>query len=566
MDLHHGGLLLDLPGCKFPKYSTFHWTMRLVSLLDSSTTQMCSKPAVVYLSGSSIMLNRRLLRERYGLTADQLVCTSREIMRSTGVSIPDAHYFKAPPRQVTFGKALSEEYVEVSCGTNSTILFKEYFMIPLNKSKDQYLKPGQLSVLVLGLDSTSRLNFNRRLTKTRRYLMTELKAFEFLGYNKVGENSFPNQMPLLTGMSGPNVLSIYHEAYFDSLPHLWRAYKTRGYTTLFVEEMAYAGLFTFPDLKGFASPPADYYPRPFILALDTEVKHAPALCAGSRLKSGVFLDYVRNVLSAVSKSFAYVWISDIPHENHTSLSTLDDPLEGFLRDLTSVGLLERTALLFLSDHGVRYGSIRMTEAGRHEDLTPFAFLALPAWFLREHPDAAVHLETNQRRLITAYDFHATLLSLADLPSLRARPMLKGLSLLGPVPPQRSCSDAFVPKHFCACLGSRGRVNNAAQANALGHFSVTYMNVQAGLHFPHLCHMWSLASVDEAEVLGGEVAGKVLFRLRLTTTPTAHFEIYGTIRNSTREARRVIFIQRLDKYGNETTCLPLSRWQHLCKCK
>ncbi|KAL1419816.1 hypothetical protein MTO96_004725 [Rhipicephalus appendiculatus] len=531
MDLHYGGLLLDLPGCKFPEYSTFHWTMRLVSLLEQSAMQTCSKAAVVYLSGNALMLDGRLLRERYGLVADQLVCASREILRRTGVAIPDARYLKAPPQQVTFGEALR-----------------------------------QLSVLVLGLDSTSRLNFNRRLKKTRRYLTTELKAFEFLGYNKVGENSFPNQMPLLTGLSGPNTLSIYQNTYFDSLPHLWSAYKMRGYTTLFLEEMAYVGLFTFPDLKGFANPPADYYTRPIVLAIDMEAKITPALCAGSRLKTGVYLEYVRNVLSMANKTFAYVWIGDIPHQNHTELAILDDPLEGFLRDLTSLGVLERTALFFLSDHGVRYGSIRVTEAGRHEDLTPFAFVALPAWFLRQHPQAAVHLEANQRRLVTAYDFHATLLSLADLPSLRAQSTLKGLNLMGPVPPRRSCDDAFVPIHFCACLGSRGRVNDIAQAKSLGRFGVAYINAQAALHFPRLCHSWSLASVDEAEVLGGEVAGKVLFRLRLTTAPTAHFEIHGTIRNATYDTRRVTFVQRLDKYSNETNCLPMSRWQYLCTCK
>ncbi|KAL1419842.1 hypothetical protein MTO96_004748 [Rhipicephalus appendiculatus] len=207
MDLHYGGLLLDLPGCKFPEYSTFHWTMRLVSLLEQSAMQTCSKAAVVYLSGNALMLDGRLLRERYGLVADQLVCASH--------------------------------------------------------------------------------------------------------------------------------------------------------------------------LKGFANPPADYYTRPIVLAIDMEAKITPALCAGSRLKTGVYLEYVRNVLSMANKTFAYVWIGDIPHQNHTELAILDDPLEGFLRDLTSLGVLERTALFFLSDHGVRYGSIRVTEAGRHEDLTPFAFVALP---------------------------------------------------------------------------------------------------------------------------------------------------------------------------------------------
>ncbi|XP_075739139.1 LOW QUALITY PROTEIN: piggyBac transposable element-derived protein 3 [Rhipicephalus microplus] len=45
-------------------------------------------------------------------------------------------------------------------------------------------RPG--NVLVLGIDSTSQLNFDRHMKRTRKLLTEELFAFEFLGYNKDG--------------------------------------------------------------------------------------------------------------------------------------------------------------------------------------------------------------------------------------------------------------------------------------------------------------------------------------------------------------------------------------------
>ncbi|KAH6928884.1 hypothetical protein HPB50_020692 [Hyalomma asiaticum] len=75
--------------------------------------------------------------------------------------------------------------------------------------------------------------------------------------------------------------------------------------------------------------------------------------------------------------------------------------------------------------------------------------------------------------------------------------------------------------------------------------------------------WQLAKVSDASALGGQVIGKMLLRALVTTTPEAHFEAYGVVRNSTH--RRVDFVQRLDWYSNQTTCLPPSRWQKFCKC-
>ncbi|KAL3219913.1 hypothetical protein MRX96_005667 [Rhipicephalus microplus] len=185
----------------------------------------------------------------------------------------------------------------------------------------------------------------------------------------------------------------------------------------------------------------------------------------------------------------------------------------------------------------------MTEIGRHEDKTPFCFLILPRRFLRGYPEAVVQLEVNQRRLITPYDLHATLLSLLKLPAFDPRPTNKGLNLFGAVPPERTCADAFIAPEFCACTDIARETTDLKVVTLFSHYAVSYMNALATLHFPGKCVQWTLDSVDEASALGGRVAGKVLLRVQLTVTPTAHFEVYGTLYNESFGEKHVDFVQR-----------------------
>lgn len=57
--------------------------------------------------------------------------------------------------------------------------------------------------MVIGLDSMSRLNFMRQLAQSYKYITKELQGIVMLGFNKVGENTFPNLIPMLTGYPEP---------------------------------------------------------------------------------------------------------------------------------------------------------------------------------------------------------------------------------------------------------------------------------------------------------------------------------------------------------------------------
>ncbi|KAH8036790.1 hypothetical protein HPB51_005745 [Rhipicephalus microplus] len=566
------GSLFDTPGCAMPLYPLFHKTIRHANQTDISLRWRCPgrRATVVYRRGRALYLNVTRLSEYYGVeSAAHAVCTYREVLRNETSGVPhDMGYKLGPSQTMNFGENLDEEFVAVECVAGIETLFTDYFFIPQlkNISDGKAGKPrkGLMNVLVLGIDSTSRMNFNRHMKRTRQFLLGELNAFELLGYNKVGDSSFGNQIPLLLGKPADEVKRIFRERNLDDLPLLWNLYSALGYATLFLEEMPCYGLFTYPNYRGFCKPPTDYYPVPILHAME-ENGGIDIYCAGSRLKTQVLLEYLRDVLELNADHgiplFSYVWLSDIPHSNDHALLVLDDPVHDLLRNMQKRRAFRDTVLVMLSDHGARFGSNRATVIGRHEDKTPFGYLVLPRSFLSRHPGAAVNLEVNQRRLVTAYDVHSTLVDLLRYTSSASEASLtanRGLSLLDQVPPHRSCSDAFVPIEFCECIGAGAYLDEqSSHVQSFAKFLVEYLNSLNEANFPTMCARWQLGSVTDAYVLDGRWSSVITMRVVIVTQPVAHFEAYGEVHDGNEEWR-VLFVQRLDCEGwgeGETAGMP-----------
>lgn len=131
----------------------------------------------------------------------------------------------------------------------------------------------KLSVLMLGIDSVSRLNFIRSAPTTERYLL-ETGWIRLDGYNKMGDNTFPNMMAILTGQNQEQAYTICKPTVptmLDRCPFLWRNFRDAGYATGYGEDET--SLNTFNYLKmGFFRPPTDYYLRPYMLACEKLLK------------------------------------------------------------------------------------------------------------------------------------------------------------------------------------------------------------------------------------------------------------------------------------------------------
>ncbi|KAH6925757.1 hypothetical protein HPB50_009802 [Hyalomma asiaticum] len=570
MDLQWSGYLVDTPGCKMPFYHPYHWTIKKSALKTTFNYDgYCAnvtRPSVLRQALDVFTVDEDVLRRWFNASANETNCCFQVVLRNMKDMDPDVKPVLGPPVRMVFGRPLRKENVRISCEASGKPLFSDYYFVPVDKrAASEPLSQGQLSVLVLGIDSTSRINFNRRMSRTRRFLVNERDAYEFLMYNKVGINSFPNLIPLLTGMSSADMTRLFRSIHYDTLPAIWKVYKSLGYATLYVEDMPDWGIFA--GAVGFKETPTDYYAQHLMFLMDSNSSD-PVKCMGGRLKTQEVLNYVGSVLKLHKgrRMFAFVWLSLMSHDGVEQVAYMDAPMEQFFRKLADSGVLDSTAVLFLSDHGMRQGTFRRTGIGRHEDKTPYCLWVLPRRFLREHPEVAVSMEVNQRRLVTTYDFHATLLSLASLPALNVVPSNKGLSLFGRVPPERTCEDAFVPQAFCACVGTEKKLDDAYIGRSFAHFAVAYMNAVVETRFPGKCVTWRLDKVYEASAFGGSVAGKVLVRVSLKTSPEAYFDVYGSVLNASSWEKRVELVDRTDSYANKTTCLERSSWQKVCNCK
>ena len=99
----------------------------------------------------------------------------------------------------SFGEryAISDEFIRVECFYGISNYSEYHSFLPkkpevlervhmkmLNESKHNHEE--KLNVMILGIDTMSRLNFHRLMKKSKQ-TMEKLGGIEFFGYNKVGK-------------------------------------------------------------------------------------------------------------------------------------------------------------------------------------------------------------------------------------------------------------------------------------------------------------------------------------------------------------------------------------------
>ena len=335
-----------------------------------------------------------------------------------------------------------------------------------NRSYHGRQKPN---LLMVGVDGISRLNSIRNLPKTYKYLQEELNAIEFLGYNKVGDSSFPNLCAMLSGLTETELES--HKCQrrekknVDDCPFLWNRFNKIGYATLYAEEMDEIPIFHYKGRLGFVRKPTDYYYTPFMLAAERYTGHSGKikwprqgkLCVGGKFDSKALLDYIREWVKAMNNVpyFGFGFISTLTHNTIYNTSLADEPCLDFLRGLKEAGSLENTFLFFFSDHGFRFGDIRLSHLGMLEERLPMSFIIPPPWFLKEEPEAYNNLRINTNRLINNYDFYKTFLdvSIMNFRNVTLSNSLfekRGQSLFFEVSENRTCNDIGIHEHWCSC--------------------------------------------------------------------------------------------------------------------
>ncbi|CAG7719499.1 unnamed protein product [Allacma fusca] len=373
------------------------------------------------------------------------------------------------------------EFILVKCLTTknditSYTLMDIFGLVPLKPlSNSRFIEPAgrkRVNVVIFGVDSVSHMNFMRNFKSSYAYLVNDLSAIGMWGYNKNADNTFPNTLPVLSGLSlkdlkrtGWNV-----SKFFDDVPFIWKNFSQEGYRTAFSEDANDVGIFRC-EKRGFRDPPTDYYHHPALHAMDKQIGHTAQegvanMCYGTRLSFEILLELMKKMATTMNKNkryFHFTWATALTHDELNYGQFGDHLLLETLQWFKSGGYLNDTVLILMSDHGMRFGDIRSTLQGKIEDRMPFLYFVLPQWFQETYPDAVKRLRGNKRLLTTHFDLHETLKDLLHLNNIEKNTLLerqfklatsrnvpRGISLFLSIPLTRTCDEAGLSSHWCLC--------------------------------------------------------------------------------------------------------------------
>lgn len=144
-------------------------------------------------------------------------------------------------------------------------------------------------------------------------------------------------------------------------------FSAKGYATVFNEDMPKYGLFHY-FAKGFMKKPFDYYYHHFwTLVTNKYVTGASVRCFGNTHRASITIDLVkRHMISLVDKlQFVYSTLSELPHDLDNQVEEVDGDMVQFWSHLYENEYLNKTFVIFASDHGIRHGNIRKTPVGKN---------------------------------------------------------------------------------------------------------------------------------------------------------------------------------------------------------
>ncbi|CDW54788.1 DUF229 domain containing protein [Trichuris trichiura] len=409
---------------------------------------------------------------------------------------------------VTSNSSVPTDFMKVACNAEDGTQYENYHanVVPqldvINRVQYRSSTALPVNLYILAFDSVSRLQFMRKMRQTYKYITTVLKGIVLEKYNILGDGTTAAIIPLLTGKTElelPVTLKGVEDAsYVDVYPFIWNELKKLGYATLYGEDGAKIGTFTY-RLKGFKRQPTDHYMRVFYRM--TEGSNGYRLCYGSEPQIQVHLNYVNDFFSAYKQrlKFAFQFHSAYSHDDHNMLSLADQDVKEHLKSLYEDNFLNGTILVVMSDHGSRFSSVRRTSQGKLEELNPFVSVVLPSWFRQAYPDLASNLKINGKRLTTPFDLHATLESVLKFPPPKKGNLSqRAISLFTEIPANRQCKHADIEPQWCPCLMWKKVANDTVFAWYVGEQIVNAFNKRLEKQ-SNLCAPLSLHSVVDVQL-------------------------------------------------------------------
>jgi Protein of unknown function (DUF229) len=217
-----------------------------------------------------------------------------------------------------------------------------------------------------------------------------------------------------------------------------------------------------------------------------------------------------------------------------------------------------------------------------EERLPFIFIWLPEWFKTKHPEIVQNLKVNRHRLTTPYDLHMTLKNVLEL-SGRIENLPPAVScpdcqsILNVMPWNRSCADAGIEAHWCACATYTSIDKKDPIVKKAVKFVIDTINkdLERKARMPNstkpLCaHMYlkaiTLAKVSEVS-LANSTDQYVDYLLMFDVSPSnAKFE--STVRSFQFKKNQFQItgsISRLNEYSSQSHCVTVDNLKKYCFC-
>lgn len=492
------------------------------------------------------------------------------------------------------GLILNSSAAQIECFVDDMLIYTTFVYYPLRNSQEitnfrkqsaighstsQANSEDKLSVMIIGMDSVSRLMFHRSLVKSRRVLEA-LGAIEFLGYNRVGENTFPCLIPLLTGKSSKelNAACQSDSDVMDECDFIWDVFSSQGYVTAYVED--YDDITTFNcGRKGFRKIPVDFYSKPFIKAASSVFLDATS-CLGGMSEDELVLQWSLNYQKEFKNDlhFGFFWMNRFSHDDANFIQFIDPLLERIIAEMTTENLLNETVLVVVSDHGSRIGQVRQTTIGEYELNLPVLYFVFPKWYQEKYLRRFENFYENAgHRLITLFDVHRTLVDIAN-PGSNVDPKTdttrRGRNLFGSISEFRSCEEAGIPKEFCGCGLNEVYLDVGSDlVRELSEKAVHFLNTLTADQ-RNVCEMYWLTEVIGVKALTRDdhlewpFPDGTDFVVTLRVSPgNAIFEVVVTHVLNSSDFVVQEHVKRVNRYGDTSYCVDdNAELKPICYCK
>ncbi|XP_034667594.1 uncharacterized protein LOC117901082 [Drosophila subobscura] len=414
-------------------------------------------------------------------------------------------YFNLSAQSKYLEVGSGNQYFWVKCRANGKIFYNDTLFFLPPPPPPPKIKPRfhrKLSVLILGIDSMSHMHYLRSFPQVAEFIK-ELPHTEFWGYNRIGRNTYPNLLRLLSGLSPKELNSTCYASNktFDGCHLLWDDFKAAGYTTSYGEDSDLYDIFTY-NRRGFKRQPTDYSLRPVMENIrrhtnyETSTLGKPSItmsCTAGRLYQDVLHEFIYKLMPHMRQkpTFNLFWQTSGVHDYFNYAKTLDGHYVRILRELQEQGIMNHTLILLMSDHGLRFQGtdceghgFTQTFQGMEEMSQPLLIALYPAWMSQRFPLAMGNLQRNAHSLVTTFDLHKTLKDVLHLDQLSDDQVEnrtlnlaneRGISLFLPVPEERSCTTAQIPGHFCLCFKLRKISRKQSSVQRAAQFVVDSIN-------------------------------------------------------------------------------------------